>query len=258
MGRWRARRTKERRISSIPLVVLITTLLSWHFFRLSVFFSVPLTCMPTYDFWTRPAGSSWPLFGSFTLVFTLLFIWIGALCFDLRNGNRTDMRLVALCGLVVTAIGACLWFVLGAIQLNYYTDDGGYASWLREPPWLPGPSVCDEAKPYLGGWEVVSIEVPFLGQEFPYESVEFRRDLSLVASYGRFRKPVEGYWGPPQHWRQVGWITTDEIDGAWTWKLSGDTIFLSTPEEWEEPISRVVLRRLASPPSVECANNLSC
>ena len=238
--------------------MLITTLLSWHYFRVSVFFSVPLTCMPTYDFWTRPAGSAWPLFGSFALVFTLLFIWIGALWFDLRGANRTDRRLVGLCGLVVAIVGACLCFVLGAIELNYFKDAGGYASWLREDPWFPGPSVCDEAKPFLGKWEVVSTDVPFLGQEFPYESVELRRDLSLVASYGRFTKPHEGSWGPPQHWRQVGWISTDEIDGAWTWEMNGDTLFLSTPEEWEEPISRVVLRRIESPPSVACANRFGC
>ena len=258
MGRWRKRQNGERRISSLPLLVVIVTLLSWTLFRLSIFFSVPLTCMPTYEFWTQPAGDAWPLFGSFVLVFVLLLIWICALWFDLSDGPRIHRRLVAIAGFGVCAICASLWYVLGAIQLNYDDDAGLHSAWLRDRRYSFERSDCDEARPYLGDWRVEAVEAPFPGPVFPYTSLVLRRDFSLKATRVSEREPVFGRWRPPHPFVLGGSISTDDLTGRWLFELEGDTLSLVAPEGSTEPFTRIVLRRIGAHPSRACANPRSC
>jgi hypothetical protein len=223
---------------------MIAIMMTWHLFRTSMFFSVPLRCLPPHEFWVDSAGNRWPLFASFSLVFVLLLAWVVCLIVDSARSRLLDQALLTVCGASLLGIGFGLWSVLDEMTVVYHQELGSYVEWNRteNKPWMVGD--CDRAKPFLGEWRVVAVETPFLGQEFPYDIVEFRRDLTLSSSRGQSQQPHEGRWGPPNGWMGYGWIHTDEIDGAWNFQLDETKLTLSTPVEWEEPISIVVLERL--------------
>jgi hypothetical protein len=244
MGRWRTRRLRKPRRSTVPIIVVTAILLVWHLLRLSVFFSLPLRCLPPYEFWILPIQDNWPLLGSFYVVFALLFFWTLALWFDLRDATKLDRNLVGLSAAVLLLVGVGLWSVLDSIGVVYYQDFGAHSSWNRTERELWDVDECESAKPFLGRWQVASTEIPFLGQEFPYKFVEFRRNLTLSASRGKYREQFEGYWNPPGGWQDYGFLSTDEVDGPWLFELNGNVLRLSTPVEMEEPISRIVLNRL--------------
>ena len=244
MGRWIARRTPTHAVSLSPLIAMTAILMTWHLFRTSVFFSVPLRCLPPHEFWVDSAGDRWPLFASFSLVFVLLLAWVVCLIVDSTRSRPIDRALLAACGASLLGIGFGLSSVLDEMTVVYHEELSTYGEWNRTEaePWMMRE--CDRAKPFVGVWRVVSVETPFLGQEFPYDVVEFRRDLTVSTSRGKYRQPHEGRWGPPNARLNNGWVETDEVGGGWNFLLDDTTLTLSTPVEWEEPISIVVLERL--------------
>jgi len=181
------------------------------------------------------------LFGSFSVVVALLLIWILVLWFDLPGARRIDRALLFACGATVLLIGVGLWCVLQSMSVLYYQDFGDHRWWNRTGT-LHG--VCEEAKPFLGTWQVASSQVPFLGQEIPYSQIELRRDLTISASRGEFSQSDLGQWGPPTRRGEYGWISTDRMWGVWNFELNEQELTLTTPQEMELPISRIVLKRL--------------
>lgn len=225
-----------------PFLVTICILLCWHFFRISIFQSLSQRCLPTYEFWIEPQDQSWPLLGSFALAFLLLFVLNGVTWLN-RDGRDDVAHTLLTCNAVaLLSIALVLSRLLDVAQLELYKDERGYASWNRTAIWYAEYNECAAAGPYIGTWVLVSAEVPFLGPEFPYQSIEFRRDLTVSASFGRFRMPVEGRWSPRSAYGP-GWIRVGELDGFWTFGISESRLNLSTPEGWRSPRSRVVLER---------------
>ncbi len=241
MGRWRARRSRLEEMSIVPMIVVISIVTTWHLFRTAIFFSVPQFCLPPYEFWIDALPPNWPLLGDFISVFLLLFVWTVCLIF---GSIRADRKLLIGCVAGISLIAYGLWSVVGSMEVIYIQEKEDYSSWIRttNDPWES--RVCDEAKPYLGTWRVLSADVPFLGQEFPYKTIELRRDGTVAGAYSRFRVTEEGYWNAPSRWSNVGSIWTTEIDTAWTFDLVENRLTLSTPLEWDEPVSTVVLERL--------------
>lgn len=232
--------------SLVPYVVLILVVFSWELLRFSFFVTLPLTCVPTYALWTAPSAGAWPLFGSFAVVFALLLAWTIAVSIDLRRARWLDRGLVVAGGIAVLVVCAGLWSVLDSMQRQSDDDAGAYSAWLRTPEWPVFDDACRLAQPYLGTWNVVSIEAPFLGQTFPYERVELRRDWSLTAGRSRFGRSFDGHWHPSDRRRgSPGWLSTDEVEGIWDWTLSGDRLTLKTWFEMDQPTSTVVLERAA-------------
>lgn len=245
MRRRQARRSGRGIGSYLPLFVTVAILLSWHFFRIGMFLSLSAVCAPLEEFWVLPNGHRWPLFGSFALVFLLLMAWNVLVWFDARGW--VDRALVVANGLALVSITFSLLGLLGLVQLEHYKRSGGYATWNRTPPEFFADITCEVADSYLGTWEVESEDAPFLGQTFPFSSIELRRDLTFSGSRGRFVDPVPGRWEPSgtNHWGAAGWIVSEEVYGIWNFQLGeeGSRLTLTTPEQMEIPVSRVVLVR---------------
>jgi hypothetical protein len=86
------------------------------------------------------------------------------------------------------------------------------------------------------------VDVPFRGQEFPFRWIEFRRDLTFVASVERFAEPIEGWWSPPDHWSARAWIESKDVFGLWNMDLEGSQLTLTTHEDAYLPESTIVLQ----------------
>ena len=238
---------RKRNISHLPILVTTAILLVWHLFRISMFFSLSHRCYSTYEFWIASFIPSWPLFGSFTLVIFLLFLWNSACFVAPEIRTRTDRAILVFNAIALVAIGIVLARLIDVGRIEYYSAEGGYADWNRTVGTgsliVAHDNPCEDAKPYLGTWDVVQADVPFRGQEFPFCWIEFRRDLTFTASEGRFSEPLHGHWSPPGHWRDYGWISTTELDGIWSWNLEGARLTLTTSVRMELPETRIILER---------------
>jgi hypothetical protein len=242
MRKRRTRRRRPERSSYLPLFITVSILLAWYFFRIAMFLSVPMRCVPIHEFWTTPHERTWPLFGAFALVFFLLFVWNAVAWLDRSARTLPDRTILVLNAAALIAIAVAHFRLADLAELGHYQENQGYATWNRSAS-LYGSNECEDAKPYLDRWEVVSVEVPFLGQPFPYAWIEFRRDLTVVASTKSAREPIRGSWSPPGRWRSAGWIWADTVEGLWEWELEGSRLTLTTHQGMGLPISRVVLAR---------------
>lgn len=242
------RKRKLRRLrwtgAYIPLLITVTILLVWHFFRILVFMSaITLRCLPTHEFWFTPYDGEWPLFGIFALIFFLLFVWNAVTWRNRDARSAVDRTILVANGATLVAIGVVLWSLVGAAEVDQYKQQGSYAEWNETAPTFGITDICEVAKPYLGTWEVASADIPPGGQTFPYHWIEFRRDFTFAASLGRFREPVEGKWRPQSKWDLGGWISNGEDDGYWVWRLEDRRLYLTTVEGMELPISHIALVR---------------
>jgi len=243
----RSRPSQRRTESYIPLFVTFTILLSWHIFRVAFFTNLSFRCYSIHEFWIASYTRSWPLLGSFVLVFLLLFVWNVAWWFDTETQMATDRALLILNGIALLSIGFSLVRFIDAADLEHYAATGGYRSWNRTTnDWYwAGLSFtqCERARLYLGTWDVKSVDVPFRGQEFPFQWIELRRDLTFIASVGRFAEPIEGWWSPPDYWSAMAWIESKDVEGIWNMKLEGPRLTLTTHEYADLPESKIVLQR---------------
>ena len=242
MVRRKSGRSHLEEQSFVPLLVVICILTTWHLFRTAIFFSVPQHCLPTYEFWIEALPPNWPLWGGFVAVFYLLLAWVVCLVFSARP---TERKLLMACVAGILLIGYGLTAASDSMEVIYLQETSDDSAWNRtqKDSWEQSSS-CENAKPYLGKWRVVSTHSPFLGQEFPYRTIELRRDGSASANVSKYRDPIPSYWNPPSSWSNIGWIGNDKINGYWTFELQQDRLTLITPDDLDQPISTVVLERM--------------
>lgn len=239
MPKSKVMRSRLRLVFHLPFLVTIATLLVWHFYRVSFLSSLWATCLPTHEFWFVRYGGSWPLFGSFALVLLLLIGWNTVAWFDPEARTRVDRIILILNAGALLSVVFVLSRLIEVAQISSYVWESGYAVWNRtEEEYFPE---CGAAEPYVGIWDVASVEIPLLGQHFPYGWIEFRRNLTFSASRSRFVDPVEGRWRPWE--RDLAILWTEDLEGVWNLRLEDSRLTLVTPDSMGTPISRIVLLR---------------
>jgi len=197
------------------------------------------------EFWFEPAGASWPLFGSFSLVFLLLFVWNASF---LRNGGvrrrKTDLAIVLLNGAAVLSTAYALNAQVRAADIDYYYGESD-ASWNASTPPFGSETRCQDASRYAGVWEVVDRVKPTRDQDFPSGWIDFRGDLTFEASESAALGSESGAWSP-ESVTGVIWLESEAWgDSIWEPSLSSDgELTLATPSFEPDAVTTIRLRRV--------------
>jgi hypothetical protein len=229
-----------------PAVVFILLLTIWHLFRVSAAFGLMNRCLPSYEFWTSTNSGSWPLLGSFALVFCLLLAWCVASLLNPTTVSISDRRILVFSAAVIVAALYGFWSIFGAIQVQYQYDSGELA-WNDTNPFWFGTEECEASKPFLGEWAVASSSLPSLEDPLPYERVTISRDLSVVATGTDKAIVHDGWFGPPgTNWyeAEVGWLSAGRLRGRWKFSLEEDRLTLESQSEQEDFSRTIVLERV--------------
>ena len=229
-------------------VFALTGVLLRLVFILSVLYP-PHWCQSLADFWLRPLGTGSPLLDMISLTTTLTFIWILAMMLLRWQRPIVDRLVLGLAAVAVATVG--VWLVLtnaASIDLSTFGERQELVRFEIDPP-LGEPFVedpCEAATAYVGKWTVVSSNLVSRNDTFPRDWIEFRGDLTFVASNGSMLPRVEGRWSPSNSSFGTGGVHGPGINGYWDFMLQGETLTLRTggwSDEEDAPYSEVVLER---------------
>ncbi|MDH3510097.1 MAG: hypothetical protein OER85_04490 [Gammaproteobacteria bacterium] len=231
--------------SVIPLLITVSILLAGLLLRIGA--TVVITgarCYPLNEYLFGSANYDLPLVGSFILVFTLLFIWNGAVVFSPLARSLSNRIILGLNALAIVAIGLGIASMFKAGEISHLRETGAYEPWLISQPGLFQFDECEAAKPFLGRWQIESIQLSLAAAPFPDDWIEFRRDLTIRAAFRGEAQVVKGNWQPPgMLGTQRGWISGTGFGAAWHFTLDGEQLVLEKPKDVIMPEAEVRLRR---------------
>jgi hypothetical protein len=236
-----------------PLICFVATFTVLILLRLiGIFGAVSAFCVETDQFWYTSTGGNWPLVGSSFLVVFLLFVWNLLIGFDDWCHSRAARILVVVNSIGIAAMLYSFTAVHNSATFSYNARAGLYENVKFQPfPISPrnSESECATMRRFAGRWQVVDRQVGYYGFNIPAQWIELKPWGYLYAQDASWSRPYAEKWRAPYQIRYSAdkrWRDGDLFGAPWDFDLQGDTLILTSPQDWfeyERQRSTVILKR---------------
>ncbi|MGA8206303.1 MAG: hypothetical protein WB812_17440 [Woeseiaceae bacterium] len=236
-----------------PLVCFVTAFTLLILLRFVIFFgAVTAGCVDTAQFWYSSTGGNWPLVGSFFLAASLLFVWNIFIAIDDWKRSRGTRVMIVVNTIGIAALLCTFGWLHEAATVAYDVRAGLYDNLEYRGRFLFSRSTeseCATTRRFVGRWRVVERKIGAYGFDIPAQWVELEPWGYLYAQNASWSRIYSDWWRPPFKAGSSDaprWFAGDLFNAPWDFDLRGDTLILTSPEEWYEfewQRSRVTLRR---------------
>ena len=236
-----------------PLVCFVTAFTLLILLRFVSFFgAVTAGCVDTAQFWYSSTGGNWPLVGSFFLAASLLFVWNFFIAIDDWKRSMGTRVMIVVNTIGIAALLCTFGSLHKAATIAYDVRAGLYDNLDYRNRFIFSRSTeseCETMRRFVGRWRVVDRKVGADGFDIPAQWIELKPWGYLYAQNASWSRPYSDWWRPPYKTGSSDaprWFAGDLFNAPWDFELRGDTLILTSPEEWypfEWQRSRVMLRR---------------